>query len=281
VLIAGVRVGRGSISYSVILILAAVLVGCGNTKTVENQVGAQPSFIIPTTIEPTASPTVTPSVTPSVVPSVTSSITPTATPTALPSASPKPTATLFVPQALVDPSLSLNAGPVDLSLELQIPSLKIDATMIGVGLDSNNVMDTPVSSSAKDPIWQEVFWYRGGGIPGDVGIATIAGHVDDYLGRHAVFAHLKNIHKGDLIIIRDTRNDLEVRFSVTAIKTYTAKQAVDPVILEQIYGSGPVNGEGPQPSNDGLSHLTLITCSGWFVNGSFDHHLVVYAIRSD
>jgi len=275
VLIAGVRVSRSSISFiSVILIAAAALVGCGTTKTVEDQIGIQPSVIIPTTVEPTASSTVTPSV----VPSVTSSVTPTATPTALPSA--KPTATLFVPRALVDPSLSLHAGPVDLSLELQIPSLKIDATMIGVGLNSNNLMDTPVSSWAKDPIWQEVFWYRGGGIPGAVGTATIAGHVDDHLGRQAVFAHLKNLHKGDLIIIRDTRKDLEVHFTVTDVVTYTAKQSVDPAILEKIYGSGPVNGEGPQRSKDGLSHLTLITCSGWFINGSFDHHLVVYAIRS-
>jgi hypothetical protein len=67
---------------------------------------------------------------------------------------------------------------------------------------------------------------------------------------------------------------------VTDVVTYTAKQSVDPVILEKIYGSGPVNGKRPQPSKDGLSHLTLITCSGWFINGSFDHHLVVYAIRS-
>jgi sortase (surface protein transpeptidase) len=169
---------------------------------------------------------------------------------------------------------------VDVPLELQIPSLKKIAAVVGVGLNSNNVMDTPLSTSANDPIWQEVFWYRGGGIPGDVGTATIAGHVDDYLGRQAVFAHLKNLHKGDLIIIRDTRNDHEVRFKVTGIETYNAKQAVDPVILEKIYGSGPVNGEGPQPSDDGLSHLTLITCTGWFINGSFTQRLVIYAIRS-
>ncbi len=271
--IAKIKSGRGSISFiSVILIAAAALVGCGNTKTVENQIGSQPSLIIPTNVEPTASSTVTPFW--PVAPSVTSSVTPTATPTV------RPTARLFVPKSLVNPRLSLHAGPVDLAIELQIPSLKINAPVVGVGLNSNNVMDAPTSYSAKDPIWQEVFWYRGGGIPGDVGTATIAGHVDDYLGRQAVFAHLKNLHKGDLIIIHDTRNDHEVRFKVTGLETYTAKQAVDPVILEQIYGSGPVNGEGPQPSDDGLSHLTLITCDGWFINGAFNRHLVVYAIRS-
>jgi hypothetical protein len=38
-------------------------------------------------------------------------------------------------------------------------------------------------------------------------------------------------------------------------------------------------GTGPQPSADGLSHLTLITCAGTFRNGTHDHRLVVYATR--
>jgi hypothetical protein len=284
VLIDGVRFRRTSIwMISVFLFAAATLVGCGTAKMVENQIGSQPSLLIPTqttqldSATTSATLTATATMTQTVVPSVTPSVTPTLTPTAKPTA--KPTATLFVPEALVDPSVGLHDKPVDVSIELEIPTLKIDATVVGVGLNSNNVMDTPTSSSAKDPIWQEVFWYRGGGIPGDVGTATIAGHVDDYLGRHAVFAHLKNIHKGDLIIIHDTRNGLEAHFTVTEVETYTAKESTEPMILEKIYGSGPVNGEGPQLSKDGLAHLTLITCSGWFINGSFDHHLVVYAVR--
>jgi hypothetical protein len=39
-------------------------------------------------------------------------------------------------------------------------------------------------------------------------------------------------------------------------------------------------GSEPQPSPDGPSHLTLITCAGTIVNGQFDHHTVVYATRS-
>ena len=246
---------------------------------VENQIGSQPSLLIPPTGEPIETATATATITQTVVPSVTASFTPTARPTILPTAT--STATLFAPKSLVEPSLSLHAGPVDVPIELEIPSLKISAPVVGVGLNSNNVMDTPVSTSAKDPIWQEVFWYRGGGIPGDMGTATIAGHVDNYLGLPAVFAHLKNIKKGDLIIIHDTRNDRQVHFTVTDIKTYTAQQSTDPLILEQIYGSGPIHGKGPQPSDDGLAHLNLITCSGWFINGSFNRHLVVYAVRSN
>ena len=46
-----------------------------------------------------------------------------------------------------------------------------------------------------------------------------------------------------------------------------------------MYGAGPVTGTLPQPSADGLSHLTLVTCTGTFVGGTHDHRLVVSATR--
>jgi hypothetical protein len=185
----------------------------------------------------------------------------------------------LVPAPLIDPGLDLRAGPVNLPLELQIPSLRITASVLGVGLTSKDVMDTP-TGSARDSVWQKVFWYRGSGIPGEASTATIAGHVDDVLGRPAVFARLKDLRRGDLIVVRDTRTDLDVHFLVTETVTYTLRQTLDAAVLAQIYGPGPVAGQGPQPSPDGLSHLTLITCTGNWVNGSgtYDHRLVVYAV---
>ncbi|HEV2012810.1 MAG TPA: class F sortase [Candidatus Dormibacteraeota bacterium] len=186
---------------------------------------------------------------------------------------------LPVPTSLIDPGLDLQAGPVDVPLELQIPALRISAAVLGVGLTPKNVMDTP-TGSGRDPVWQKVFWYRGGGIPGDATTATIAGHVDDVLGRPAIFARLKDLRPGDPIVVRDTRTGLEVDFLVTETATYTLRQTLDPAILAQIYGSGPVAGQGPEPSPDGLSHLTLITCTGHWVSGlgMFDHRLAVYAV---
>ena len=70
-----------------------------------------------------------------------------------------------------------------------------------------------------------------------------------------------------------------MRFLVIKIETYSVQQAADPSVLVQIYGSGPLSGKGPQPAADGLSHLTLITCAGDFVHGSYDHRLVVYSER--
>ena len=180
---------------------------------------------------------------------------------------------------LVDPSVDLRGGPVDVPLELRIPTLRITTSVLGVGLTSTNVMDTPMGS-ANSPVWQKVFWYRGGGIPGDATTATIAGHVDDVLGRPAIFARLKDLRPGDPIVVRDLRTGLDIDFLVTHTTSYTLRQTVDPSVLSQIYGPGPVAGQGPEPSPDGLSHLTLITCTGNWVasRGTFDHRLVVYAV---
>jgi sortase (surface protein transpeptidase) len=186
----------------------------------------------------------------------------------------------IVARPLTDPGLDLRAGPVDVPLELRIPSLRINAPVLGVGITAENVMDAP-KGLAADPVWQKAFWYRGGGIPGDSGTATLAGHVDDTLGRPAVFARLRELRPGDLIVVHDTRSGLDVRFTVIETATYSAQQAADPAVLAQIYGSGPVTGKGLLPASDGLAHLTLITCAGGFVNGSYDQRLIVYATRSE
>jgi sortase family protein len=183
------------------------------------------------------------------------------------------------PAPLIDPGLDLWAGPVALPLELRIPSLRISAPVLGVGLNSKNVMDTP-TGSANEPVWQKVFWYRGGGIPGKASTATIAGHVDDVLGRPAIFASLGKLRPSDPIVVHDNRTGLDANFLVAETVTYTLQQTLDPAVLAQIYGPGPVAGQGPQPSPDGFSHLTLITCTGHWVNGwgTYDHRLVVYAV---
>ena len=186
---------------------------------------------------------------------------------------------IVVPAPLIDPGLDLRAGPVDVPLELRVPRLRISAPVLGVGLTSKNVMDAPMAP-ANDPVWEKAFWYRGGGTPGSASTATIAGHVDDVLGRPALFANLKDLRPGDPIVVRDTRSGVDLQFLVTATVTYTLKQTIDPAVLARIYGPGPAAGQGPQLSADGLSHLTLITCAGNWINGArtFDHRLAVYAV---
>ena len=98
--------------------------------------------------------------------------------------------------------------------------------------------------------------------------------------RPAIFARIQDLGLNDLIVVHDTRSGLDIPFRVTENKTYSIQQTADPLMLAEIYGVGPVSGKGPQPTPDGLSHLTLITCTGCIINGSFDHHVVAFATRS-
>lgn len=236
---------------AIILVIAAVLAGCGNKETGEALIEPPPSPMLLPSDQPTVQPTTV-----------------------------QPTPTIFVPGLLVDADLDLRAGPVDVPLELQIPSLKVNAPVLGVGVTSENVMDSP-KGPIDDAVWHTAFWYRGSGIPGDVGTATIAGHVNDPLGRPEIFAHLEELHPGDLIIIHVKNTNIDIRFIVNQTKVYSVQESSDPLVLAQIFGTGPVVGTEPQPAPDGLSHLTLITCAGYIVNGQFDHHTVVYATRSE
>lgn len=187
------------------------------------------------------------------------------------------TASLPIPAALVDPALDMRAGPVPVPLVLQMPTLGVDAAVIGVGITAKNAMDAP-EGKASDPVWQEAFWYRGSATPGALSTALLAGHVDSPRGP-AVFSHLDRLRPGDPIIVHDTRSGLDVRFSVTSSATIPLDQTTDPAVLTHIYGAGPVAGTWAQPSLDGLAHLSLVTCAGTFRNGTHDHRLVVYATR--
>ena len=183
-----------------------------------------------------------------------------------------------VPAALTDPELDLRDGPVPTPIELFLPSLDVRSEVLGVGITSTDVMDAPMGPP-DDPVWQQVFWYRGSAVPGAASTALVAGHVNDPLGRPGVFARLGELQAGDPVVVRDTRTSLDVRFVVDEVVSYTLDDAADPAVLARIYGAGPVAGTEPQPSADGRSRLTLITCAGTFRDGTHDQRLVVYATR--
>ena len=183
-----------------------------------------------------------------------------------------------VPAALFDPAIGLRAPPVGVPLELQIPTIGINATIIGVGVTDKNAMDAP-EGPAGNAVWQQAYWFRGSAIPGQRSTALIAGHIDGPHGSAALFGRIQELKPGDPILVHDTRNGLNVLFSVTGAQTFSLDQTLDPAVLNQIYGVGPVAGTVPQRSADGLSHLTLITCAGTFTNGTHDHRLAVFADR--
>jgi hypothetical protein len=249
-------------TFFVCLIICVMMVGSSNQ-------GTEKAIILPSP---------SPSLFSSIQPTIQSTAKITHIPTLEPTIQITPNFSLLGP--FYNSSLALSAGPVYLPLELKIPSLKVDAPMLGVGLTSANSMDAP-KGPVDDPLWHTAFWYRGSSIPGDVGTATIAGHVNDLLGRPEIFARLKKLKPGDLIILHKIGTDIYIQFTVDQVIVYSTKESSDPEILSLIYGEGPISGKGAQPSPDGLSHLTLITCAGnYSANGVFDHHTVVYATRS-
>jgi sortase (surface protein transpeptidase) len=247
--------------FLTVLVIVAGLVGCGNKETGEVQVGLTPSpiFNSPFKLDLIAPQNPSPS------PSATLTI--------------APTATLFVPASLFDAELDIMEGPVDVPLELQIPSINVDVPVIGVGLTQWNVMDAPTSSLGS-PYWHSAFWYRGSSIPGDIGTATFAGHITDPLGKPGAFRYLQDLQVGALVIIQDNRNSIEIRFIVDEVMIVTKQEFTDPALLTLVYGAGPVAGTGPQPSLDGLSHLTLITCAANLITGNFDDRTVIFATRA-
>jgi len=276
-------VSQGLVSLAAVLTLAAVLAGCKAPQVTEGY----PLYLTP---RPTSVQTPARTLVPSPTPGFGSDlgarpVSPTPGAARATEAGSTPESMRAVPTAtpslgpLFSPGLDLRAGPLDVGLEVQIPSLQVKAAVLGVGMTSKNVMDAPLGP-VGDAVWHKLFWYRGSGVPGDSGTATIAGHVNGRGGIPAVFANLQNLRKGALIVVHDLRSGQDVRFTVTEIRTYTEEQATDPAVLARIYGAGPVSGQGPQPALDGHSHLALVTCAGDYVNGSFDHRLVVYADRS-
>ena len=185
-----------------------------------------------------------------------------------------------VPQALFPKGLSLRAGPVPVPLQLLIPSINVSSAVLGVGVTPGDVMDAP-EGPVHDPVWQEAFWYRGSAIPGVVSTALIAGHINGPRGTSGVFGGIDRLKPGDIIIVRDTRRRLDVRFAVTSSMSFTLDQTTQPDVLKRIYGVGPVAGTTPQRAADNRAHLTLITCAGNFNTGlgTHDHRLAVFATR--
>ncbi len=175
---------------------------------------------------------------------------------------------------------NLEAPAVKVPLALVIPSIAVDSPILAVGMTAKAAMSAP-EGGANSRDWSDTFWYRGSAIPGAVGTATIAGHIDDRFGDYAVFGRLSQLVPGDRIYVRNTTTGLSEEFVVTTSHAYTLAQARTLPVLDLIYGTGPPHGLPPQPSSDGLAHLSLVTCAGQWL-AALDTHserLVVSAVR--
>lgn len=137
---------------------------------------------------------------------------------------------------------------------VQIPSIGVDAAVEPLERDASGVLLPPVE-------WEDAGWYRAGVLPGQVGPAVIAGHLDTTL-REAVFVHLKQLVAGDQVT---------VTMSDGSTATYAVDRAID--VEKKTFPTEEVYGPTPD------AQLRLITCNGPFDDAAntYANNYVVFA----
>jgi sortase (surface protein transpeptidase) len=155
---------------------------------------------------------------------------------------------------LQDPAKAETASTAT-PVSVQIPSIHVNANLESLHKDSTGALAPPTA-------WDDAGWYADGVVPGQVGPAVIAGHVDS-LTSAAVFFDLDELAAGDTIQV--TMSDgSKLVFTVT-----TTEQA-----SKHAFPTNDVYGSTPDPQ------LRLITCGGPYdpAWGHYSENLIVFAV---
>lgn len=162
-----------------------------------------------------------------------------------PDATPEPTATTDIPE-FVPPTGIVPA-------RIEIPTIGVDAPTIDLSL-AGAEPEVPVD-------FDDTGWYTQTRLPGEIGPAVIAGHIDSRSGP-AVFARLDQLVPGDEIVVYDDRGESRT-FEVVDAAQYPKGDLPD-----SVFGFGT-----PEPE------LRLITCGGTFDAdaGHYRDNYVVFA----
>lgn len=142
-------------------------------------------------------------------------------------------------------------------VRISIPKVAIEAKVVPVGRAKSGNMAVPKN-------YEDVGWYRHGPVPGSVGNAVLAGHLDNGSGKSAVFFNLKEVRIGDFVYI-DLEDGKKAKFAVKEIRLVDYQNPP----LEDIFGPSP------------KERLNLITCDGTWDESlkTYDKRLVVFTER--
>ncbi|BBC36538.1 Sortase family protein [Streptomyces graminofaciens] len=138
---------------------------------------------------------------------------------------------------------------------VRIPSLHVDAPLMGLGLTPTGSLDVPPARPSN-----LAGWYEAGTTPGERGTSIVAGHVDNAEGP-AVFYRLGALRRGATIEV-DRRDGSVAVFTVDAVEAYDARDFPD----EKVYGAA----RRPE--------LRVITCGGGYSRATgYRGNVVVFA----
>lgn len=136
---------------------------------------------------------------------------------------------------------------------LVIPAINVTANIQHLGVTPEGEMEVPENVA-------DVSWFKLGSLPGKMGSAVIAGHVNDSNGDPGVFIDLNKLKKDDTISVLDDKGKTTV-FIVREIRL------LNPGFAEEVFNA-----------NHG-THLNLITCDGVWdeTTGGYSKRLVVFS----
>jgi sortase (surface protein transpeptidase) len=139
-------------------------------------------------------------------------------------------------------------------VRVRVPAIGVDSELLRLGTDAAGALVPPDDFARAG-------WFAQGSVPGDVGPAVVAGHVDSVDGP-AVFSRLRDLEPGHEVLV-DRADGTTVRFSVTAVGRYPK----DDFPTAAVYGP------------TARAELRLVTCGGDFDRSarSYEDNLVVFA----
>jgi len=157
-----------------------------------------------------------------------------------------------------DPVAAAGAAalPADVSVSrVEIPSIGVSTTDLeGLSLDNTGELGAPVD-------YTKAGWYEAGVVPGQVGPAIIAGHVDSAIGP-AIFEDLAEVPMG-----------AEIRVTLSTGEVLTFRVDSELQSDKATFPTSDVYGNVPTPQ------LRVITCAGPFDRGTghYTENLILFA----
>ncbi len=136
-------------------------------------------------------------------------------------------------------------------VRVSVGPLQIDTDLVPLGLTGSGQIEAPKE-------YDRAGWFTQGPLPGEIGAAVIAGHVDSSSGP-AVFYHLSSLKPGAEIVV-ERKDGSTATFRVDRLAVYSK----DHFPTVEVYAT---NGR----------ELRLITCGGAFSDGDYQDNVVVFA----